>query len=118
MKKFLFGFVFLLCYNSFIAQISQATNLVIGLRPASETELNFIKDDFANESRIAFANFIAKDKVLMIEMDQKQTPYLSFEDIEAILLKYFHKLGINLKVVDSFKILKAEYAKDDKFIIK
>lgn len=118
MKKFLFGLTFFLSYNFFIAQTSQPTNLVIGLPTASETELNMIKEDFASESRIAVANFIGKDKVLMIEMDQKQTPYLSFEDVEAILLKYFHKKDINLKVVDSYKVLKAEYTKDDKFIVK
>jgi hypothetical protein len=120
MKKLLFCLIFSLCYNFFIAQSSQAlsSNLVIGLPKASETELNLIKEDFRNVSRISFANFIVKDHVLIIEMDHKQTPYLLFSDIEEILLKYFQKSDIHEKVVDSFKTLKAEYTKDDKFIIK
>lgn len=120
MKRIILSFIVLFSGLNFYGQMpsSQDLNLVIGLPKASATELAFVRNELEKESQIVSAEFVFKDHVLLIEVDPKITPYLKFADIESILIKYFNKSDIHEKQFLSFKELKMEYIKDDKYRVK
>lgn len=112
------GFVFFGQTTLPQASTPHTSNLVIGLPKISITQLEFVKADLASTEQIVTAEFIFNDNVLLIETDPNVTPALTFNDVENVLAKYFNKNDIHEKNVESFKKLKANYYKVDKFIIK
>ncbi|MBK7666150.1 MAG: hypothetical protein IPJ32_01710 [Sphingobacteriaceae bacterium] len=131
MKKIFFLAAFIFALSSSYSQVSQSEpneepstqiehgeHFVIGLDKATFTQIGFIKSELAEIPRIVFSEFIYKDKILLIETDTKVKPYLTYADIEPILLKYINKNDIYVKEYFSFEELKGYYTNFDKTVIK
>lgn len=119
MKKISFSFLFIILSLKIMAQNNTLpTTVVIGLPKISHVQLGLIKNDFEAVPEIKTAEFVFNDNVMLIEGDEKATNKITIKDIEKILKNYFNVKDIHEKEVSSFKLLKAEYNKVDKYILK
>jgi hypothetical protein len=121
MKRLFFLLVLVFSLDSLVSQntpIAHSENFVIGLPKVSQVQLNFIKGDLADLAKVKSAQFVFGDYVLLIETDANNLPYLSYSDIETILLKYFNQSDIYPKDHNKYYELKDELIKKDKYILK
>lgn len=118
MRKTTFIIIVLFLACKVFSQNNHEINLLVGLPKISEVQLEMIKGEFNQLPQIAKSEFVFSDHLLLIEMDPGRTPYLKYNDIEIILLKYFSPSDIYKKEIDSYKEIRAQYTKVDKLIIK